>query len=96
MTDLIDHLDDALQALLAARVAAGGAEPCPLPHTALDDALTGDLAYQDARVAFRLALDSGSVLEVEAAHHQGVATAVGTGWLVATSALGRANGKGVQ
>jgi hypothetical protein len=89
MTDLTDHLDSALQALLAARVAAGLPEPLPAPLTALDEALKGDLAYQDARAAFRSALDSGSALDVEATHHQAVTAAAEAGWLLATSTVAK-------
>ena len=82
--ELAEDIRDAQEALLRALARLG------LPHggaplEALDVAIQEDLAYRDARDAFREAMESGSVLDVEATHHQAVATAVEVGWLLATS-----------
>lgn len=90
MQTLNDYLDDALGALLAARVAAGFDHQPPAPSAAIDEALGLDPACQDARRAFRDAVESGSVMKVEAAHHQAVIAAAEAGWLLAVSTVGKA------
>ena len=86
--ELADDLRDALGALLRAHARLGLGRDQEAPPDALDAALQEDPAYQDARAAFNDALESGSVLEVEQAHHQAVATAAEVGWLLATSTVG--------
>ena len=64
-TTITDHLDTALGAVLAARVAAGRVETPPMPDDALHGALGSSGDYQAARVQVREALDAlqGSVDE---------------------------------
>ena len=92
MTDdtLRDHLDNALGAVLAARVAAGRVETPDVPDDALHGALGQSGDYQAARVKVREALDAlqGSVdedawkkvLTLEAATSQALAEAVEVVW----------------
>ena len=84
-TDIADDLHDALDALFRAFARLGVSHDQEPPQEALDEALAQDPAYQDAREAFSEALESGSVMKVEAAHHQAVDAAVEVGWLVAVS-----------
>lgn len=86
--DLADDLREALEALLRTHARLRLGRDLEAPLDALDTALQEDSAYQDARAAFRAALESGSVLEVEQAHNRAVATAVEVGWLLATSTVG--------
>lgn len=89
-----EHLDRALDAVLAARVEMGLlAEALPIPDEALDTALGADTSYQatrvEARDALNALLDAARVHGLEqlvfvyeaAANHQ-VAVAMEVGWRV--------------
>ena len=92
--EIADDLKDALGALLQALVRLGlSRHQQQPPEEALDTALQHDPAYQDATVAFREAIESGSVMDVEAGFHRAVAAAVEVGFIVGTAALG-ADAKG--
>ena len=92
MTDhaLRDHLDHALQAVLAARIAAGQVETPSLPDEALHGALGQSGDYQAARVQVREALDDlqasvdseawAKVLTLEAAMNAVTAEAIEAAW----------------
>ena len=92
MTDhaLLDHLDNALGAVLAARVAAGRVEAPSVPDEALHGALGSSGDYQQARVQVREALDAlqGSVdgetwakiLRLEGAMNAALADALEVTW----------------
>ena len=56
--DVLAHLDEALDSLMAARVLVGGVPAMEVPAVALDEALAGDDAYQAARKRFRGAWES--------------------------------------
>ena len=102
MTDhmtIRDHLDNALGAVLTARVAAGQVEAPPLPDDALHGALGSSGDYQQARAKVREALDDlqdtvdgetwKKVLNLEAATNQALAEAIeivwGLGWVAGSS-----------
>ena len=86
---LVEHLDRALDAVLAVRVALGGPN-IPVPDEALDEALQRDDAYQEARRRFsatfavmsrRLgAEDEASLLDFEGTVNALVARAAECGW----------------
>ncbi len=93
MTDhmtIRDHLDNALGAVLTARVAAGRVEAPPIPDDAVHGALGSSGDYQQARVQVREALDAlqGSVdgetwakiLRLEGVMNAALAEAVEVTW----------------
>ena len=68
-TKVVEHLDRALEEVLAARVAMGLlAEPLPIPDEALDAALAADTRYQDARRQLREAVQALIAQAPERAH----------------------------
>lgn len=91
MTEMetLEHLDRALDALMAARIAIGGL-PDDLPDTALDEALEADDEYRRVReelseqVAKLMQVvgpfDRDAVLGLESAVNALVACGVGVGW----------------
>ncbi len=89
-TTVTDHLDDALGAVLAARAAASGTEPPPVPDDAVDVALGSSEPYTSARMQVRKALDDlqgvmdadtwKKVLVMEAAMNAAGAEAVEVAW----------------
>lgn len=86
---LVEHLDRALDAVLAVRVALGGSN-VPVPEEALDEALQRDDAYLEARRRFSTAFavlagqrdaDEGpSLLDFESTVNALVARAAECGW----------------
>ena len=91
---VVEHLDRALDAVLAARVEMGLlAEALPIPDEALDTALGCDKSYQEARAevrdALKVLLDAAKdhglvqlVLDFEAAANHQVSVALEVGWRV--------------
>lgn len=91
---VVENLDRALDAILAARVEMGLlAEALPIPDEALDAALECDTSYQATRVEARDALNAlldaarvhgleQLVFDFEAASNHQVAVAVEVGWRV--------------
>ena len=97
MTDaLIQHLDTALGAILAARVQAGSIQAPDLPDEALQAALGADDNYQLTRVTVRDALGAlqavmdtetwNKVLQLEAVMNASMAEAVEVAWTLAWKA----------
>ncbi len=86
---LVQHLDRALDAVLAVRVALG-ASSLPVPDEALDEALQRDDAYQQARRRFSTSFavlagqhdaeEGPSLLDLESAVNALVARAAECGW----------------
>lgn len=95
--DLTDHVDVALDALLAVRLALGGLSGTALPEEAMDTALGLHQGFQEARRGFVAALvhlrDAGvtdeAVFAIEAAAHHLAGQAAEVGWLLAMTARGR-------
>lgn|GEM_PF-2808584 len=95
--DLTDRLDAALDALLAARGAAGGLVEAAVPGDALDAAFGTHEGFQEARRALSAAIeglvdagaDRDAVLTVEAAAHHLAAQAAEVGWRLRVTADGR-------
>ena len=92
--DLTDHLDAALDAVLAARLALGGLSGTPLPEEAMDTALGLHQGFQEARRGFVAALvhlrDAGvtdeAVFAIEAAAHHLAGQAAEVGWALGITA----------
>lgn len=95
-TTITDHLDHALQAVLAARILAGQVEAPPLPDDAVHVALGQSGDYQAARVKVRDALDAlqagvdedtwRQVLRLEGAMNAATADALEVTWGLGWSA----------
>ena len=87
---LVEHLDAALDHLLAARVSLGGLDEVDLPDEALDVAMAADEGFQEARRHFREAWQevreaAGSecpqeLLRLEAAANALVVQGTKVGW----------------
>jgi len=94
--DLTERLDQALDGILAVRVALAGGTGPALPEEALDAALSYDQGFQMDRPDFVAALEalqragvtSEAVLVVEAAAHAMVSQAAEVAWRLGLVASG--------
>ena len=87
MPDLEDHLDDALNALLAVRIELGLGRGVPVPAQALDAVLAADDDYQGVKARLMDAVAQGDVLEGESAVHHLVAVVTDRIWAVASTSI---------
>ncbi len=93
-SDTVDHLDAALDHLLAVRVALGGLAEAPLAEEAMEVALGANASYQGARSGFVAALvhlrDAGvtdeAIFAVEASAHELAGRAAEVGWMLGLTA----------
>ena len=94
---LLEHLDEALGRLLAARVQTGGLPDGPAPSEALAEALEKDPAHRRARAgfshAFRVLMDllpeehRAAGLHVEETANHLASQAADVGWRLALTAM---------